>query len=159
MFLFYHLHHFIIFIEYEYLYCSIYSFFVQAEDGIRDRTVTGVQTCALPISGTHARRQRPHPWGKRTTLPGRTRLPWTWLTGHLAGLTGTRLSGLTGAHLARLPRPRLAGSHLTRLARTCLPGLARARFAGLTRTCLARLPACRSRLPRLTGPGLPRLAG
>src|SRR5437867_9734345 len=24
-------------------------FFFQAEDGIRDRTVTGVQTCALPI--------------------------------------------------------------------------------------------------------------
>src|SRR5438094_10524844 len=28
------------------------SFFFQAEDGIRDRTVTGVQTCALPISPT-----------------------------------------------------------------------------------------------------------
>src|SRR5699024_11570820 len=26
-------------------------FFVQAEDGIRDRNVTGVQTCALPILG------------------------------------------------------------------------------------------------------------
>src|SRR5689334_23793675 len=26
-------------------------FFFQAEDGIRDGTVTGVQTCALPISG------------------------------------------------------------------------------------------------------------
>src|SRR5205085_6867745 len=26
-----------------------YSFFFQAEDGIRDLTVTGVQTCALPI--------------------------------------------------------------------------------------------------------------
>src|SRR5256886_8907750 len=32
--------------------CSIgvYFFFFQAEDGIRDLTVTGVQTCALPIS-------------------------------------------------------------------------------------------------------------
>src|SRR5699024_10289431 len=32
--------------------CSILyiSFFFQAEDGIRDRNVTGVQTCALPIS-------------------------------------------------------------------------------------------------------------
>src|SRR5699024_314542 len=29
------------------LYCFI--FFFQAEDGIRDRNVTGVQTCALPI--------------------------------------------------------------------------------------------------------------
>src|SRR5699024_7410131 len=27
-----------------------YLFFFQAEDGIRDRNVTGVQTCALPIS-------------------------------------------------------------------------------------------------------------
>src|SRR2546430_16846315 len=27
-------------------------FFFQAEDGIRDLTVTGVQTCALPISAT-----------------------------------------------------------------------------------------------------------
>src|SRR5437867_9509913 len=27
-------------------------FFFQAEDGIRDRTVTGVQTCALPILST-----------------------------------------------------------------------------------------------------------
>src|SRR5699024_11843993 len=29
----------------------IFFFFFQAEDGIRDRNVTGVQTCALPISG------------------------------------------------------------------------------------------------------------
>src|SRR5256886_12205294 len=30
-------------------------FFFQAEDGIRDLTVTGVQTCALPISGELAK--------------------------------------------------------------------------------------------------------
>src|SRR5256886_1035459 len=30
--------------------CSVLFFFFQAEDGIRDLTVTGVQTCALPIS-------------------------------------------------------------------------------------------------------------
>src|SRR2546430_7558548 len=29
---------------------SLIFFFFQAEDGIRDLTVTGVQTCALPIS-------------------------------------------------------------------------------------------------------------
>src|SRR6266850_1571997 len=29
----------------------IFFFFFQAEDGIRDYKVTGVQTCALPISG------------------------------------------------------------------------------------------------------------
>src|SRR5438309_4999472 len=30
--------------------CMCFFFFFQAEDGIRDGTVTGVQTCALPIS-------------------------------------------------------------------------------------------------------------
>src|SRR5256886_12505862 len=32
------------------LYAHLLCFFFQAEDGIRDLTVTGVQTCALPIS-------------------------------------------------------------------------------------------------------------
>src|SRR2546422_10860806 len=31
--------------------CGVVFFFFQAEDGIRDVAVTGVQTCALPISG------------------------------------------------------------------------------------------------------------
>src|SRR2546430_4491718 len=35
--------------------CSSF-FFFQAEDGIRDLTVTGVQTCALPISSRQAGR-------------------------------------------------------------------------------------------------------
>src|SRR5438876_11486919 len=30
--------------------CTSFFFFFQAEDGIRDGRVTGVQTCALPIS-------------------------------------------------------------------------------------------------------------
>src|SRR6266481_7161969 len=34
----------------EVLPLCIFFFFFQAEDGIRDGTVTGVQTCALPIS-------------------------------------------------------------------------------------------------------------
>src|SRR5207245_6120461 len=47
-------------------YLGRYFFFFQAEDGIRDATVTGVQTCALPISeaiqAAHAlRRIRSHP--------------------------------------------------------------------------------------------------
>src|SRR5699024_11209110 len=43
-------------------------FFFQAEDGIRDRNVTGVQTCALPIwptgfgvAGVRCRRPRKNP--------------------------------------------------------------------------------------------------
>src|SRR5690554_7026801 len=34
------------------LACYIFFFFFQAEDGIRDADVTGVQTCALPILAT-----------------------------------------------------------------------------------------------------------
>src|SRR2546430_1422295 len=33
------------------VFWCFFFFFFQAEDGIRDLTVTGVQTCALPISG------------------------------------------------------------------------------------------------------------
>src|SRR5205085_6183860 len=35
-----------------FVYFCIFFFFFQAEDGIRDLTVTGVQTCALPIFAT-----------------------------------------------------------------------------------------------------------
>src|SRR5256886_3629211 len=45
-----------------YSYCR--SFFFQAEDGIRDLTVTGVQTCALPISA-------PSIWSSTTAMSRR----------------------------------------------------------------------------------------
>src|SRR5256885_6099439 len=41
----------------EWISCSGF-FFFQAEDGIRDYKVTGVQTCALPISRDRAARTR-----------------------------------------------------------------------------------------------------
>src|SRR5256886_3641038 len=41
-------------------------FFFQAEDGIRDLTVTGVQTCALPIFEQHASVAIKDPDGKLT---------------------------------------------------------------------------------------------
>src|SRR5579859_1984507 len=47
-------------------------FFFQAEVGIRDLTVTGVQTCALPIwkwPSASARRQFARPRGARTPGP------------------------------------------------------------------------------------------
>src|SRR5687768_17920907 len=41
------------------IFCVFYFFFFfQAEDGIRDVAVTGVQTCALPISGRCRRPSR-----------------------------------------------------------------------------------------------------
>src|SRR5687767_15734526 len=36
----------------------LFFFFFQAEDGIRDKLVTGVQTCALPISAIPSRSRR-----------------------------------------------------------------------------------------------------
>src|SRR2546427_9248004 len=45
---------------------SLFFFFFQAEDGIRDLTVTGVQTCALPIS---SRRPSPSRFNPSTAAP------------------------------------------------------------------------------------------
>src|SRR3989442_10726141 len=45
----------------------MFSFFFQAEDGIRDADVTGVQTCALPISPTAEQSMR---------LPKSGLIPW-----------------------------------------------------------------------------------
>src|SRR2546430_16034223 len=54
----------------------IFFFFFQAEDGIRDLTVTGVQTCALPISGrldpTDRHRRESEPRGRHQSS---TRIP------------------------------------------------------------------------------------
>src|SRR5438270_7899670 len=47
-------------------------FFFQAEDGIRDLTVTGVQTCALPIS--HRSSYSARTGSKNTTGPRRIQL-------------------------------------------------------------------------------------
>src|SRR2546430_7307892 len=52
----------------------VFFFFFQAEDGIRDLTVTGVQTCALPIS-------RSRPWPAISDRP--TGQPATLATGRL----------------------------------------------------------------------------
>src|SRR5437867_11805877 len=49
----------------------MFLFFFQAEDGIRDRTVTGVQTCALPIS--RAARAAPVATTPRGSGPGTPR--------------------------------------------------------------------------------------
>src|SRR5438034_7358988 len=54
-------------------------FFFQAEDGIRDHCVTGVQTCALPISRIVAGAKR---------IPTATRRRAAWRTG-----AGTRAIG------------------------------------------------------------------
>src|SRR5437016_9500929 len=50
-------------------------FFFQAEDGIRDWSVTGVQTCALPIFGQPWRRWR----FATTSLLARPEISTIWL--------------------------------------------------------------------------------
>src|SRR2546430_10831176 len=61
-------------------YCEVKSsdvsvvFFFQAEDGIRDLTVTGVQTCALPISCSESVAFRPVPLTAPRFLPRGTSL-------------------------------------------------------------------------------------
>src|SRR5207249_7827201 len=45
-----------------YIFYYFFFFFFQAEDGIRDRNVTGVQTCALPIfPASHLAHERQTP--------------------------------------------------------------------------------------------------
>src|SRR2546427_1563382 len=44
-------------------------FFFQAEDGIRDLTVTGVQTCALPISSFWRATTCSKAWRQRALRP------------------------------------------------------------------------------------------
>ena len=44
---------FLFFFFFLFFFCGVF-FFFQAEDGIRDVAVTGVQTCALPICAYHA---------------------------------------------------------------------------------------------------------
>src|SRR2546430_12386069 len=59
---------------------STVSFFFQAEDGIRDLTVTGVQTCALPIwTGPCSVAWAPASGTAALTRPASTpRARWDW---------------------------------------------------------------------------------
>src|SRR2546430_13910656 len=66
--------------------CLLLIFFFQAEDGIRDLTVTGVQTCALPIS--HSLRR---------------------VGAHRPARRGGRRAPAQPRHGAARPRPLLAG--------------------------------------------------
>src|SRR3712207_8046586 len=82
-----------------FLLYMFFFFFFQAEDGIRDIGVTGVQTCALPISrhpgaadGGGAFRHRAVP-ARPAGLPGGVRLVLEQ-HGHAVGLTVVRHAGV-----------------------------------------------------------------
>src|SRR5437868_8363413 len=57
----------------------VFRFFFQAEDGIRDRNVTGVQTCALPIFGEN------HSISPFSIAIGKmpSRYPWSRISGSI----------------------------------------------------------------------------
>src|SRR5439155_5136085 len=59
-----------LFSRYHLVYVFLF-FFFQAEDGIRDGHVTGVQTCALPIS-----RPRFFPDSSSASVPGKSEAVW-----------------------------------------------------------------------------------
>src|SRR3989442_1335513 len=86
-------------------------FFFQAEDGIRDADVTGVQTCALPISSGNA----PVSWSMLPCLPlfprsGGVR-PGGGLLRH-APRSGRGPAPASVKHFADLARERLRGGRL-----------------------------------------------
>src|SRR2546425_6593092 len=71
----------------------IFFFFFQAEDGIRDKLVTGVQTCALPISSpTNGARKRGRSPTRVNTAPGSYSTLTRSSTAPIDRLPGKRLS-------------------------------------------------------------------
>src|SRR2546429_4269180 len=94
--------------------CAVFFFFFQAEDGIRDVAVTGVQTCALPI---YLLTRRP---GELAVPPVFVAFDWLWSRGRdLRGLPlGERLAGELHAEItyAEVMRGRLRAPVFGRLA-------------------------------------------
>src|SRR6266702_5801101 len=88
----------LIFLYFFFYTCSpvLCVFFFQAEDGIRDGHVTGVQTCALPISSISSTCAR-----TCTTSPPPRWASTTWTTTCATSrITGTRTRGRRAASLA-----------------------------------------------------------
>src|SRR5699024_11264801 len=83
------------------LYVTFIFFFFQAEDGIRDRNVTGVQTCALPISRRSWRTER-------VSRRRRWRRQGTWRSTHrLLAVADARRAARSRSH-PRAEPPRRA---------------------------------------------------
>src|SRR5699024_11418022 len=82
----------------------------QAEDGIRDRNVTGVQTCALPISpNTPGAVPSPHRPEVRRIRPGRVgRSTWDVDWGRTSR-PGSRVPAAAGPRKVRAPPGTVVG--------------------------------------------------
>src|SRR5205085_4747256 len=84
-------------------------FFFQAEDGIRDLTVTGVQTCALPISAVWLALADPFPdraSASHTADNARRIARFAQLAARASGDTIQRASGRRKARVAVAGRGR-----------------------------------------------------
>src|SRR2546427_7484640 len=81
--------------------CLCLFFFFQAEDGIRDLTVTGVQTCALPIWSALRGLSKPSRWRffvkNSETEISRWRAPISTAEAVVAGLAGLASGVLASA--------------------------------------------------------------
>src|SRR5947208_10246005 len=85
-------------------------FFFQAEDGIRDDLVTGVQTCALPISAHHTTRQTA---SARLIHPGISSVVLGWPCVPCAPASNVRLGRDVGGACSTVP-DRGSAPNLTR---------------------------------------------
>src|SRR5699024_11676116 len=90
-------------------------FFFQAEDGIRDRNVTGVQTCALPISAVLG-----HPFLDEVVRGRGTHQQWRERSAAAlveAGGTPQSAASALRTWLARSEERRVGGGRISRVAR------------------------------------------
>src|SRR5438093_2290477 len=102
-----------------YLLC-IFFFFFQAEDGIRDWSVTGVQTCALPISpaiGEHVGIENVGDAHPRPVMKGGAEHPISQL----------EAGGMAGSYRLQPASARLRRSEERRVGKECRSGWATAR--------------------------------
>src|SRR2546425_8870140 len=131
-------------------------FFFQAEDGIRDKLVTGVQTCALPIflslvSGRNAQylieeHVRAVPFLTRHPVP-------TLSTGYIL-IDGGRVTSVEAVSQTRpLPgdKPELAAAHATAARLIGMQAIYLDAGSGAPRPVTAAvIRACRAAVPELT---------
>src|SRR5207249_7191932 len=80
-----------------FVFCP-YCFFFQAEDGIRDRNVTGVQTCALPIYSCSRKSIRIKSIARAKS---RRRLSKSWAAWAPSASRSRRPSAVSGSQIGR----------------------------------------------------------
>src|SRR6266702_6239401 len=83
---------------------DVWFFFFQAEDGIRDGHVTGVQTCALPISSTVAS-ARVFPSARVRRTAATSEDPWPSATSYHCPSTPTPPMDQLRGDAFQLPQP------------------------------------------------------